>query len=287
MKNILIVTTMVFAMGCATAQLEAQIDEQENLLLAKNKETKALEAELAERDAQVSELKSEMFEFQSKMSKLETSVSYMQDVEAENEDLKDKLQSKATAELGELLTAAEAVSEEPESKTEKSEPADKLESKVAAKPPMSMMPPMAGMGMPMGSPFMGSSMMMPTMQTFQSFPVSKLGYAYSPPPDNEFHIKLSAKWANDKTYFLVKVNGKEIIFSGEPPRVMKVGGKAVEKSLLPPGADGYIPVDSIGPYTVKVQGCRMNGSVCVPIKACKPRKMEDVTNSFFILYECD
>lgn len=297
-KTLIVIVAMVFTMGCATKQLEAQIDEQQNMLLAKSKEVKLLEAEIKERDKMISELKDEMDKLEGKMLLLEADASYLKDLEYmhseladekmrledENEMLRAKLEGKTLSELEEILVKAEA-------KTE-SKASVESETKVTAVPPYPtvppvspmmppMMPPMAGMGMPFGAP------MMPAMQTFQSFPVSMMGYTYAPPPDNTLNIKISGEAVNEGTYFLVKVNGKEILFPTEPPRPMVVDGKAVAKTLLPPEVDAYIPVDNTGPYTVTLQACIMNGSKCVPNEPACVKQIKHVQKGMVLARACD
>ena len=300
-KTLIIIVAMVFAMGCASAQLEAQIDEQQNMLLSKSKEVKLLEVEISERDKMIAELKAEMDVLEAKMLLLEADASYLKDLEYMHSELADekmkledenkllmaKLSNKATADYGEFM-------EDPVAAVSKSEVEAKTETKVTAVPPYPtvapmaspMMPPMPGMSMPMGMP-LGGPMMPVSFQTFQSFPMSIMGYTYAPPPDNTLNVKISGEAVNEGTYFLVKVNGKEILFPTEAPRPMVVDGKVVQKTLLPPEVDAYIPVDNTGPYTVTLQACVMNGSKCVPIEPACVKKIKHVQKGMVLARSCD
>lgn len=320
-KMIAMILMSVFLASCATRQLEAKIDEQSNLLLAKSHQVSELKAEIAKRDQAIAELKAEQKKLKAEFDKLSIKASYAASLEQQKERLisdyealearvaeleaeKAKLSAKLKK-VGDKYVAEEFASAVAEANgddeltiegyTEDGERVVVVEKKsekkfvsssemsgpdLVAPPYYPVAPPMPGMMPGMPSMAMG-------MSTFQPFPASVLGHTYSPPPDSAINIHLSSSWANEETYFLVKVDGKEIQFATEPPRVYKEGGKAHSKSLLPPGVDAYIPVDSVGTFTVKVQGCRMSGKVCVPIKSCKARKVEDATNFEFLLYECD
>lgn len=315
MKKTIIVFA-VFMLGCASAQLESQIDEQQNMLLSKDKKIAALKSEIDERDKKIMALEAEMDLLEAQMVDLSADASYLADLEpmyddlvekyteleakidrleAEKEVLKGKLKSKGysdqtVAELGELLDDPEGVIN---GKAEKLKEAQKITfmeqeepEKKSVFPPYPMTPPMmpyGGMGgMPAGMP-----MMAPPMATFVSFPMSTMGYTYSPPPDNTLNVKISGEAVNEGTYFLVKLNGKEITFPTEPPRIMMIGGKGVPKSLLPPGVDAYIPVDNTGPYTVTLQACVMNGKKCVPLETCEPKTIKNVQKNMVLARSCD
>jgi len=313
-------TIIVFAvlmLGCASAQLESQIDEQKNMLLSKDKEIKVLKSEIDERNKKILALEAKMDLLEAEMVDLSADASYLADLEPMYEDMVEKyveLEAKidrleaekkvlmakfkskghsdqTVAELGELLDDPEGVIN---GKLEKIEEAQKItviqqekSEKKAVFPPYPVIPPpmmpYGGMGgVPAGMP-----MMAPTMATFVSFPMSTMGYTYSPPPDNALNVKISGEAVNEGTYFLVKLNGKEITFPTEPPRIMMIDGKGVPKSLLPPGVDAYIPVDNTGPYTVTLQACVMNGKKCVPSEPACVKKIKDVQKGMVLARSCD
>jgi hypothetical protein len=330
MTKTIIVFASVLAMGCASAQLKSQIDEQKNMMLVKDKkivsqgkEIEVLKTEIDKRDKMIAKLDAEMDFLQTQMVDLSADASYLEDLEPMYEDmvekyseleakvdrleaektvLKNKLESKAhsskaysssdqtMAELGALLDDPEGVISAKLGKIEEAQKITVIQQeeteKKAVFPTYPVVPPMmpyGGMGgMPVGMPMAASP-----MATFVPFPMSTMGYTYSPPPDNTLNVKISGEAVNEGTYFLVKLDGKEITFPTEPPRIMMVSGKGVPKSLLPAGVDAYIPVDNTGPYTVTLQACVMNGKKCVPSEPACTKKVKDVQKAMVLARSCD
>jgi|GEM_PF-4189950 len=303
MKKMAIALFATFVLAsCGMKEMERQIDEQQNLLLAKNKEIVVLEDRIADLEAEIKANHKKMKKLESTIYQLKAEVIGLEDaekkrqellvefeaLEAENADLAaekakltKKLGNKASDDVGQAMAAAK---EHPEAFANPEGPKvivvkEKSKTTVATQPGMPM--PMPGM-MPGAMPGMTPGMMpmapgMPGVATFKPFPAAPLGKLYKPYPDSNLNIKLRGEYVKENTYMRIWVDGTQITFAGAVAKLVRqADGSQKYESLVPPGVDAYIPVDTMGPYVVKFQGCVMQANVCVPLSYSKIKEVKDV-----------
>jgi len=316
MAIVLMATFVTFSASCGMKEMERTIDEQQNLLMAKDKEVVALEGRIADLEAEKATLAKKMKKLETEIANLKIEGAYLgqlerdydelateydelkarvADIEAEKAELKKKLGEQAPDEVGYVMAAAnehpEAFADPEETekvikgkKTKMTVVVVKEKSKTATAQytgpgAMPMPMPMPG-AMPGAMPGMSAMPMMPGMPgvaTFQPFPAAAIGKLYKAYPDSNLNIVLNGDYVKEGTWMRVWVDGTRITFAGAVAKlVQQEDGSAKYESLIPPGVDAYIPVSSIGPYVVDYQGCVMQANICVPLPYAKTKEVEDV-----------
>ncbi|MDD4995088.1 MAG: hypothetical protein PHW53_01295 [Patescibacteria group bacterium] len=288
MKTYLTLFVMVVLAACAAApKCPVSSDDFASAtsdLASLQSEVNDLEAELADAQARGDEMYDLALSYETKNAELESmlgsepaavSKTVVAEVEMESISENEAINEKKVAELTDLIAQAEAINAklEAEAKPTLLPP--------PPKPVLQPVPPIYGYGIS-PAPF-GASMM-----PYQPFPAGITGYTYAPPAGSNLNIHISGEDVKDGAYFRVWVNGKEVIWAGEMVLPVLEDGGIVMLPLLPPQADGYVPVESFGPFEVLVQVCYMTGGKCV-LKGDKKKaaSIKDVSNRTVILHEYD
>lgn len=242
-------------LGSELADAQARGDEMYDLAIAYEAKNAELQAMLESEPAAVSK-------------------TVIAEVEVESTSEEDALYEKKASELMDLLAKAEAINAKLEAEAE-----------AKAKPALLPPPPKPIYGFGMSPVPYGAAM---TPYPYQPFPAGLTGYSYAPPAGSSLNIHISGDDVKDGAYFRVWVNGKEVVWAGELALPFLEDGAIKMLPLLPPQADGYVPVESFGPFEVHTQVCYMTGGKCIPKgDKTKAADIKDVSNRFVILHEYD